>query len=218
MVVLFLLDVAALLYPPDLMNPEWEFETAGNIIERIVVPIMGLGFIFFGETYLRRKWELLLLKGLSWTSLVCAAILIVGIPLILVTSSQRIALLIDENFGNQYRQQVSQAEVIQEQIESASRSDLEALITAQGAAFEGSSPEEARRQLLDEITNGRRQLQTQVQEEINQRKDSVKKNAAKWILGSIVSGFLLAYIWHLTQWSRLLPKGALVRKPRTVKA
>ncbi|MEM9218985.1 MAG: HpsJ family protein [Cyanobacteria bacterium P01_F01_bin.150] len=203
LVALFLLDIVALLYPLDLMNPEWEFQTVGNIVERIVVPIMGLGFIFWGEGHLRRKWEMLLINLLSWTTLVAAVVLIIAFPLILVTSSQRIAVQIDTNFGDQYQQQVAQAEALQEQIESSSQADFVAFLESQGGTEVTNSPEEARQNMLDGIVTARQELRNQITKEINQRKMLVKKNSAKWILGAMISGFCLAYVWYLTRWARL---------------
>ncbi len=216
--ILFLLDVVALLYPLDLMNPNWEFQTAGNVIERIVVLILGLGFIFFGETQLRRKWEMPILKGLSWASLLFSVVLILAIPIVLVTSSQRLAQQIDTNFGNQFEEQVSQAEAIQEQIESATSGDLQSFIENQGGAAQGLSPEEARQQLLNGVAEATTQVRTQIQGEINSRKTLVKKNGVKWILGSIVSGVLFIYIWRFTRWARVSPKSASARKPKAAEA
>lgn len=210
MVVLFLLDVAVLLYPLDLMNPEWEFQTVGNMIERVVVPIMGVGFIFLGEEQGRNSWEMLMMKLLSWVSLLVGILFIIALPLVLATSAQRIAAQIDNNFGDQYQAQISQSQVLQEQIESASADDLQTLIANQAEGSNISSPEEARQELLTNLAQARQELQTQVQGEINQRKTVVKKNAVKWILGSFIAGALFAYIWHLTRWARVFPTGNIL--------
>lgn len=203
LLVLFLMDVAVLLYPLDLMNPEWEFQTVGNIIERIVVPIIGLGFIFWGEANLRRKWERLFLNILTWATLLAGTILIVVFPIVIATSSQRIAVQIDTSFGDQYQKQISQAQAIQKQIEAASRSELETLITSQEENVQDTSPENVRQRLLEDISLAKQQVRNQTQQEINQRKNLVKKNAIKWVMASILSGFLLTYLWHITRWARL---------------
>lgn len=199
---LFVLDIATLLSPLDLMNANWEFQTAGNIVERIPIPIIGLGLVFFQEMRIRKRWEIYILKALSWISLLFCLICVAGIPIVLATSSQRIAQQIDVNFANEYDQQFSQSVAIQDQIESASRNELEAFLEDQGEAVGASSAEEARQQLLADIAEARDRLRTQVQEEINLRKATVKKNAVKWILGSIMSGVIFAYTWHLTRWAR----------------
>jgi hypothetical protein len=204
------MDVVALVYPPDFMNPNWEFQTVGNIVERIVVPVMGLGFILFGEDKLRKPIDLLFVKCLSWLLLFVSIIFIILIPLILTTSAQRIAAQIDNNFGEQYQEQISQSQTLQAQIESASASDLEALIANQAEGSNINSPEEAREELLNNLAQARQELQLQVQGEINQRKVVVRKNAVKWILGSFVSGALFAYMWHLTRWARISKTGNIL--------
>lgn len=218
LLILFLFDVVALLYPPELMNPNWEFQTAGNIIERIVVPILGMGFIFFGESQLRRKWEMPILKGLSWASLLFSVVLILAIPVILVTSSQRLAQQIDTNFGDQFDEQVSQAEAVQEQIESATRDDLQTFIENQGEAAQGLSPEDARQELLNSVAEATTQVRTQIEDEINARKTLVRKNGIKWILGSIISGVLFIYIWRFTKWARVSPKSVPAGTAKPAKA
>ena len=209
MIILFILDIAVLFYPLQLMDPNWEFQTMGNTIERIVIPLMGLAFIFWGETQARNKWELFFLNGLSWATLGMAIICLFVIPLVLVTSSQRLVVQIDTNFGNEFDRQISQAEAIQEQIEAAERNEIEAFLENQGV---DSSPQNAREQLLDELATAKNQVRTEIQNEINARKELVKENAVKWILGSIISGILFFYIWRLTRWARVIPKNLFGRK------
>ena len=31
------------------MNPAWEFQTFGGLVERVAVPLIGLVFVFYGK-------------------------------------------------------------------------------------------------------------------------------------------------------------------------
>lgn len=209
MITLFILDIAILLYPLQLMDPNWEFQTVGNIVERIVIPLMGLVFIFWGETKERNSFELFFLNGLSWSTLAMSMICLFLIPLVLVTSSQRLAVQIDTNFGDDFNRQISQAEAIREQIEAADNNEIGAFLENQGIER---SPQNARKQLLDELALAKNQVRTEIQDEIVSRKQIIKKNAVKWILGSILSGILFFYMWRFTQWARVMPKSLFGRK------
>ncbi len=74
-------DIFFLLIPPQLMNPIWEFETMGTLIERIPVTLLGVVLIFYGERSDRAPIETLLLKVASWLSLISAIFLLLMIPL-----------------------------------------------------------------------------------------------------------------------------------------
>ncbi|MDY7023338.1 MAG: HpsJ family protein, partial [Cyanobacteriota bacterium] len=39
--VLSFFDLIDILYPPDFMNPAWELQTMGQIVERLAVPLLA---------------------------------------------------------------------------------------------------------------------------------------------------------------------------------
>lgn len=46
--VLFALDVVAIVVPPNFLNPQWEFQILGEIVERVAIPFIALLLIFLG--------------------------------------------------------------------------------------------------------------------------------------------------------------------------
>ena len=52
-----LFDLADTLTPLQLMNPNWEFQTIGALVEKVVVPLMGFVLIFTGAMTERNQWE-----------------------------------------------------------------------------------------------------------------------------------------------------------------
>lgn len=57
LLVLALMDVVDILLPPQLMNPAWEFQTIGALVERVPVPLLGLALVFFDGISSRKNWE-----------------------------------------------------------------------------------------------------------------------------------------------------------------
>ena len=66
LLLLALFDIIEMFIPPNFMNPAWEFQTIGALVERVPVPLIGLVLVFFGERHSRTKWEIPILKLLAW--------------------------------------------------------------------------------------------------------------------------------------------------------
>lgn len=49
LLLFFLFDIVDLFFPPRFMNPIWEFQTIGALIERVPLPLIGLVLVFYGE-------------------------------------------------------------------------------------------------------------------------------------------------------------------------
>ena len=49
LLVMAIIDLLFLLIPPQLMNPLWEFQTMGAIVERIPVTLLGIVLVYYGE-------------------------------------------------------------------------------------------------------------------------------------------------------------------------
>lgn len=49
LLVMAIIDVFFLVIPPQLMNPLWEFQTVGAIVERIPVTLLGIVLIYYDE-------------------------------------------------------------------------------------------------------------------------------------------------------------------------
>ena len=75
LITMALLDYISLIFPPQFMNPSWEFQTVGGVVERIPIVLLGLVFVFCGERQARKTIEHKLLKFLSWLTLIFAIVL-----------------------------------------------------------------------------------------------------------------------------------------------
>jgi hypothetical protein len=198
LLILTLLDLGAILMPPQLMNPVWEFEALGQIVERVPVPLLALALIFFGETQLRRKWERPLLKILSWLSLAFAIFLLVTVPLWGVMNTIRINNQNSTQLTTQLNAQREQVAAVEEQLNQASVEDIAEFLQSQGVDSQDASKE----QLLAELETAKQRMESEFNSQSTSRRNTLLESAIKWNLSAFISSFIFAYMWHLTRWAR----------------
>lgn len=200
LLLLALFDLLAILLPPNLMNPLWQFETMGAIVERVAVPLLGLVLVFFGEEKFRSPLEQKLLKSLRWLCLLVGVLFFLLVPLGLVSTIQ-VKKINDTQMADQFKQQNNRIERVEKQLNIIKDQDLENFIKSQGRSLDGQSPQQARDQFIEKIKKDKNQLRTQFEQAKANRRLTLFKNLAKWSLGAIVSGILFIYIWLLTRWA-----------------
>lgn len=200
LLLLALFDLLAILFPPNLMNPLWQFETMGAIVERVAVPLLGLVLVFFGEEKFRSPLEQKLLKSLRWLCLLVGVLFFLLVPLGLVSTIQ-VKKINDTQMADQFKQQKTRIERVEKQLNIIKDQDLENFIKSQGRSLDGQSPQQARDQFIEKIKKDKTQLQTQFEQAKANRRLTILKNLAKWSLAAIVSGILFIYIWLLTRWA-----------------
>jgi hypothetical protein len=203
--VLTLFDVIEVLIPPRFLNPEWEFQTIGALVERVAVPLLGLGFVFFGEEDSRSTWEGLVLKFLSWASLVTGVVFLLLAPLLFVDMS-RLNEQINYQVNVQGPPQLQQLELIEKQLrEATTDKDIESIVTRfkiQGLPSNIKNSQELKNKLLSEITAQENTIKSQLKVAGNNKRLALLKSFTKWCLGALVSGFAFIYVWRLTRWAR----------------
>ncbi|WP_299408432.1 HpsJ family protein [Acaryochloris sp. IP29b_bin.148] len=208
---LALLDLAVILIPLNLTDPVWEFRSTGAIVDRLPVPLIGFVMVFWGGQDYRRPRERLILKGLTWSTLSLALVLLILIPLCLVNSmriynfkvgninalrSQRLALverledkLSQTNSVEEFQQLLNQAM----QNRSAVRLDTSqslSVLKAQMPTY------------LEPAKSAIKQQATIDQEQANSERPGLLKRAVKWSLGALVGAVICLRIWQETRWAR----------------
>jgi preprotein translocase subunit SecF len=200
LLVLALLDLLTTLLPLRLMNPLWQFETMGAIVERVAVPLLGLVLVFFGEEKFRSSFEQKFLKLLRWLCLLVGVLFFLLVPLGVVSTLQ-VKAVNDTQMKQQYSQQKARVERVEKQLNQIKDQDLENFIKSQGRTLDGQSSQQARAQFLAKINKDKNQLENQFKQAMSNRRLTLLKNSAKWNLGALVSGVLFIYIWLLTRWA-----------------
>lgn len=207
---LVLFDFAEILVPPQFMNPTWELQTVGTMVEQVPLLWIGLALIFLGESYEYSKREKILLKTLSWFTLLAAIVYFLFIPLI-TANSVRIARQNYQQVTAQVTERMPIIQQVKTELDNAeTAADLSKVLSyLNGVGItpeikNGQKMEEVKAQLVKSVAEGESQLKAQAQSAINSQRLSVMKKCIKWNIGALISGFLLLSVWRGTRWVRHL--------------
>ena len=207
LLLLALLDVIEMFVPARFMNPNWEFQTIGALVERVAVPLIALVLIFFAGLNERSKKEGIVLKILSWLTLLLGIIYFILVPLGIV-NTVRIYKQNNEQITIRLNQQKSVLEQVKKSIDGpineAQMQQLLARLNG-GRAPQIDSPEklqEAKQQVSTFINQGESQLETQIQNARSNQRLNLFKKSVKWNLGALIAGALYITIWRSTAWAR----------------
>jgi hypothetical protein len=201
LLVLAFFDIVEMFVPPKFMNPAWEFQTFGALVERVPVPLIGLVFVFYGELHSRAKWEFVIVKLFSWLTLLFAVFFFLLIPLG-IGNTVRLSNQSAAQINNLSKQQISQAEQVEKRLSAATPQQIDNFLRSQGRSADGKNPDEIKSQLLSEVSKAKTQIKNQAQTTQSTQKMNLLKSSVKWNLGALVSGALFFSIWKGTRWAR----------------
>ncbi|MFQ4142723.1 HpsJ family protein [Chlorogloeopsis sp. ULAP02] len=202
LLLLALFDIIEMFVPPSFMNPAWEFQTFGTLVERVPVPLIGLVLVFFGETYSRNKWEFRVLKFLSWLTLLFAVCFFLMIPLGVI-NTVRLNNAGTTQINAVSQQQIAQAEQVEKQLTQASPEQINNFLKSQGRSLKSQNPEEVKSKILSELSKAKEQVQIQAQANLASQRMKLIKSSVKWNLGALISAALFISLWKATHWARV---------------
>jgi hypothetical protein len=208
LLILTLVEVVFIVFPPHLMNPTWELQTIGSFIERIPVPLLGIAFIYYGEKFYRAPIEFFLLKFLSWLSLFLAIAFFLMIPLN-ISNSIRIDYANNAKINSQIVSSIDKIKEFREQINQANSPEQIVDIVQKQTSSSGNlatnvDTEKLKNNLLQELESTEKNLRNQSEQTRSQQRMVLIKNSIKWNLGAAISSCLFFFIWKDTFWARLL--------------
>jgi hypothetical protein len=208
--ILTILDFMEIFIPLRFMNPVWEFQMMGALVEQVPVSLLGFGLIFLGKLYLRSPWERPILKFLSWMALLLAVGFLLLIPLG-IFNTIRINRQNTEEVSTQTQQQVAEIEQVKlrlgqattknEVIQLVSRLDR-ADITKQIEASQKLEVTKIDLTSFLSLTEGK--IKGDAQETLANRRITLFKRSIKWNFGALIAGTLFFIIWRSTGWARWL--------------
>lgn len=201
LLLLAFFDIVEMFVPPNFMNPAWEFQTFGALVERVPVPLIGLVLVFFGELNSRSKWEFPILKLLSWLTLLFALLFFLLIPLG-IGNTLRLNNQSAAQISTLSKQQLSQAEQVEKQLNQATPQQIDNFLKSQGRSLDGKNPQELKTQVLSKVSQAKQQIKTQAEATQSFRGLSLIKSSVKWNLGALVASGLFISIWKGTRWAR----------------
>jgi hypothetical protein len=204
LLILSFFDIIATFTPSSFLNPVWELQTIGALVERVPVPLLGLALIFYGEEVDRSDLEGLLLKFLSWLCLLLALLFILMIPLGIV-NTVKINNQNNQQIAQQAGQQLSQLKQVEDRLTKGTPEDLKNLaneLTKLGVQANTQNPEELKKQILSRIDPAKQNLESQSKAVQSNQRLVLLKNSVKWVLGALISAVLFFTVWKGTDWAR----------------
>jgi hypothetical protein len=199
-----LIDFIDTIVPPLLTNPNWEFQTFGQIVERVPVVLLGFAMVYAGREIGRNPKERFILPALSWIALVIGIMYIVLIPLGVVNTNRLL------NLNNQQVVQVNEnmarVKKVGASLKKATTADELQQLLAQDLGVTNPVPDlnnpqranEIRQQLGNVVQGGESQLTAQL-EQLKLARLNILKKSVKWNLGSFLAAVLFIYIWRLSR-------------------
>jgi F0F1-type ATP synthase membrane subunit b/b' len=112
LVISALLDYAILLYPPDFLDRQWQLNFATQLVDRGIVPLAGLAFIFGG------MWTASQVKGRG-TELIAKLPLKIPALVLACVLGLLFLVLIPLHWNNSTQARTEQLEQLQEQVQQA---------------------------------------------------------------------------------------------------
>ncbi|QHU99112.1 HpsJ-like protein, cyanoexosortase A-associated [Synechocystis sp. CACIAM 05] len=92
MIFMTLIDCAAVVFPPNFLNPEWELSTLSALSDQSWAFLIGIGFVltgfFHGGLSQVRRIELRLIFAIRWFLLLWALLFLLALPLVLVNTNR----------------------------------------------------------------------------------------------------------------------------------
>ena len=202
-----LLDFVSLLIPPQLMNPTWEFETVGSIVERMPVILLGIAFVFWGERCDRAPIETHLLRWLSWFCLILAIFLLLAFPLNIVNVF-RIYNNNNARVNLQTEAQIEALSQLQNELKTVNSleqitSVLQKQSNSQITIPESIDIKELKANIINSLIENQKQLKQRAVNLRSNKSSTLIKYSLRWNLGSLISAFILLFMWRHTLWARL---------------
>ena len=180
LILMALIDFVILIIPPQLMNPAWELQITGTLVERIPVSLLGIALIYYGERSERAPIEVFLLKWLSWLCLILALLFFLLIPLS-ISNSVRIYHQQTAQVNLQVTQRVDPMKKFKHQLKSANSLEQIQTVLQKQARQRVNIPDSVdtnklKDNLLKNLTEQEKQMQSQAKKnKFSQIIDNFKK-------------------------------------------
>lgn len=198
-----LIDYLAIVIPPRLTDPAWEFQTISRMVDQVWSPLLGLTFIFlYRQTTIISFRDLSILKIFSWLSLLIGIFYLLMLPLG-INNSLTLYKNVNTQFTNQQGQQQEQIQQFKTKLDAANSpqelNNLARALNVPNNPAINKSPQELKAKISEQVqTLAKNALitakVTNAQQIKNLIKDSIRIN-----LGAIISGICFIYFWNLTR-------------------
>ena len=205
LLLIAVVNISFLLIPLQLMNPLWEFQTVGAVVERTPFILLGIVLVCYEQRSDRASIELPILKGLSLFSLISTIVLLLVIPLNINNSFS----IYYQNSVINNAQSIAQKDAIEKFEKQLLLADSKEEITAiiQQQTQQINIPASINIQTLKDniliiLQNYRDDINNQIQTFRNQKRLLLIQKYLQWNLGALIAAILFFLIWKSTYWAR----------------
>ncbi|MBD2503649.1 HpsJ-like protein, cyanoexosortase A-associated [Anabaena azotica] len=210
LLIFSLVDYLAILIPPRLTNPNWEFQVIGQMVDHVWSILIGLIFIFlYSQPSIIKPKQLSILKFFSWVTLTIGILYLLMLPLG-INNSLTIYRNINNQFTNQQAQQEEQLQKITEKLKTINSpqelTNIANSLNLQNQIASSQSPQDLKNKISQQIQTSAQN--TLVSANIAKREQikNLIKTSVRINLGAIISGVCFITLWRLTRWVRVIEK------------
>lgn len=196
------LDYVLILYPPDLLNPNWEMQAFTQMVNQAWLILLALLLIFLPNN--RELWylEIIVLRNLRKLVLLSGALFILLIPLGLLNTQrihQQNVSIIQEKIARQEQltnleQTLKTQEIPAPQLQRI-RQSLELKTTSQSGKI--------KEVLIQTIKQRQEKLKAEIKQNKSDRFRELIRNLLRTHLGALLIGVFLIRLWWETRWLKL---------------
>ncbi|PSB12714.1 hypothetical protein C7B62_01120 [Pleurocapsa sp. CCALA 161] len=188
------------------ITPLSELQTIIAIMERIPVALLGMVLIFYGQKGDRSFVEAIILKFLSWFSLIAAVVLILVIP-VNINNGWQIYHQHNATANGQLVMLKDNIQQFKEQLTAAnSKNEISALLQQQAKQIvnipESANIEKLKTDLIANLQNNQDNIKNQEQPFREQKRSLLLKQCLRCNFGALISSILFLMIWKSTEWAR----------------
>ena len=203
-----LMDYVAIFVPAHSIDPVWEFQIMGQLVEHIWAPLLGLTFVFIQQQYISR-FELQVLSFLSWVSFILGLLYLLMLPLG-INNSITIYNSTNAQITHQAVQQKEQFSKLKQLVNKAQTNielhNLDKIINPQSSTQSNDSPQSLKNKLSRQLETLALQASNTAKSAQEDLANNLMKKAVKVNLGTVLAGVSLITVWHLTCWVRIWQK------------
>ncbi|MDJ0636758.1 MAG: HpsJ family protein [Xenococcaceae cyanobacterium MO_188.B29] len=199
---LVLLDYVFLLIPPHFLNPTWELNIIGHLVENVWAPLLGFALVFIRQENGFKVLELRILSWLSRLMLLMAIIYFLSAPLI-ISNTIKIQQKSFSGLKTQLETQKNQVAQFKKQLSQVPDRQLaNYLRQQQSSSNKSSSSDTLLQQALSKVEKEQLKSTEQIKKAYKKQKLSLIKRSLKWCMGTLFSGAIFFVFWKHTEWAR----------------
>jgi hypothetical protein len=210
LLIFSLIDYLAMLIPPQLTNPVWEFQVIGQMVDHVWSILLGLTFIFlYNKGSIIKPRQIGILKFLSWMALLIGIFYLLMLPLG-INNSLTIYKNLNNQFINQQGQQQEQLQTVSERLNATNSpqqlNNLARMLNIPNAEGSSQSPQELKNKISEQIQRAAQTSSAAANAAKKEQTRNLVKNSVRINIGTILSGVCLITIWNMTRWIRMIDK------------